>query len=88
MDKCRKCGSEVIVHRAMVVNCYGNTGGMETNVSLRVDGNPHAVFRSKESARSIFHAEVCSNCGYVELYADSPAELLQAFAAAQGPDSK
>jgi predicted nucleic-acid-binding Zn-ribbon protein len=88
MDKCVKCGSDVIVHRAMVVSCYGNTGGMETNVSLRVDGNPNAIFRSKETARSIFHAEVCSDCGYVEFYADSPAELLQAFVEAQGRDGK
>jgi predicted nucleic-acid-binding Zn-ribbon protein len=83
MDKCAKCGSNVIIHRAMVVNCYGNHS-METNVNLRVDGAPDAVFR-KQTARSIFHAEVCSDCGYVEFYADNPAELLNAFAASQGP---
>ena len=69
------------MHRVKVVY-YGQRGG--GNVSLRVDADPTAMFL-KKSVRSIFHAEVCSACGYVEFYADNPAELLAAFRDAQGP---
>ena len=82
VDKCEKCGSSAIVHRAMVVQSYASKGGGERNINLRVDGDPSAIFR-KKTARSIVRAEVCSVCGYVEFYADDPAALMVAFNQAQ-----
>ena len=80
-EKCTKCGCIEIVHRVMVAH-DGQRG--EANVGLRLDADPTAMFL-KKSVRSIFHAEVCSACGYVEFYAHNPAELLAAFRDAPGP---
>ena len=78
-EKCAKCESPNIVHRAMVLPHYE---GGEGKLNLRVDTHPTAIFR-KKSVRSSLHAEVCSSCGYVEFYADDPAELLFAYRESQ-----
>jgi predicted nucleic-acid-binding Zn-ribbon protein len=35
----------------------------------------------KKSTRSDVHAWICGQCGYLELYADDPADLYNAFTA-------
>ena len=75
VEKCVKCGSTAIVHRAMVVD--RNQNG-EQSLNLRVDADPAAIV-FKKSVRSTVHAEVCSACGYTEFYADGPAALMNAF---------
>jgi len=75
LEKCVKCGSTAIVHGAMVVHRHET---QEHSLNLRVDADPAAIV-FKKSVRSIMHAEVCSGCGYTELYADDPAALMNAF---------
>lgn len=79
MEKCGKCGSTAVVPRAMVADRNQNA---ENDLKLRVDAQPSAIM-FKQAARSAIHASVCSSCGYVELYADDPKALYDAYLAAQ-----
>ena len=83
VEKCAKCGGEVI-QRARVVCQVMNS---ETDLRARVDGDPEALVL-KESSRSTVHAYICSACGYTELYADSPGELRAASEMAKSKGSK
>jgi hypothetical protein len=47
---------------------------------VRVDADPTAMV-FKKSTRSDVHAWICGQCGYLELYADDPADLYNAFTA-------
>ncbi len=58
------------------------TDSGELEFHVRVDAKPSAVI-FKNSVRSALHAFVCSSCGYVEFYADTPKQLYDAFLAAQ-----
>jgi predicted nucleic-acid-binding Zn-ribbon protein len=80
MEKCVKCGSTAIVHRAMVMDL---NDGQAQNLNLRVDREPAALL-FKKPARSTLDAEVCSACGYTEFYANEPGALLDAFVQANG----
>ena len=81
IDQCAKCGSNSIIRRAMAVDKVTATGA-ERNFTVRVDADPTAtVF--KKSTRSDVHAWICGQCGYMELYADNPAELYEAFTASR-----
>jgi predicted nucleic-acid-binding Zn-ribbon protein len=79
VEQCAKCGSSSVIQRAMVVDVYQ---GREQNLRVRVDADPAAVM-FKKSVRSPIHACICGQCGYMELYADNPGELYQAFTTAQ-----
>jgi len=77
VDKCAKCGSSSVIQRAMVVD-FGQGG--EKSLRVRVDADPTAMV-FKKSTRSDVHAWICGQCGYMELYADDPADLYNAFTA-------
>jgi predicted nucleic-acid-binding Zn-ribbon protein len=79
VEKCAKCGSSSVIQRAMVVDSYE---GGKRNLQVRVDANPTAMM-FKKSVHSPVHAWICGQCGYVELYADKPAELYKAFTEAR-----
>jgi len=59
-----------------------SVAGAEQNFTVRVDSDPTAMM-FKKSTRSDVHAWICGQCGYIELYADNPGELYQAFITAQ-----
>jgi formate-dependent nitrite reductase cytochrome c552 subunit len=59
-----------------------SVAGAEQNFTVRVDADPTAIM-FKKSTRSDVHAWICGQCGYMELYADNPSELYQAFTEAQ-----
>lgn len=83
VEKCGKCGGEVI-QRARVVCQVVNS---EMDLKVRVDGDPEALVL-KESSRSTIHAYICSVCGYTELYADDPRELDVAAKLAKSKSSR
>lgn len=66
----------------MVIDKVGTNGGIEQNFTVRVDADPTAIM-FKKSTRSDVHAWICGQCGYIELYADNPAELYNAFTASR-----
>jgi len=78
VEKCVKCESTAVIHRAIV----DRHETQEHSLNLRVDADPSAIV-FKKSVRSIMHAEVCSACGYTEFYADDPAALMDAFVKSQ-----
>jgi predicted nucleic-acid-binding Zn-ribbon protein len=81
VEQCAKCGSSSVIQRAMVVDKV-SAAGAEENFTVRVDADPSAMM-FKKSTRSPVHAWICAQCGYIELYADNPGELYQAFITAQ-----
>lgn len=68
-----------MIPRAMVVDSYE---GGKRHIQVRVDADPAAMV-FKKSVHSPVHAWICGQCGYIELYADDPAELYKAFTEAQ-----
>ena len=84
IDKCAKCSSTTIAQRVMVAD---RDHGGELDLKLRMDARPSAMVL-KRPARSVLHAYVCGACGYVELYADDPRALYDAFVAAQNDTPK
>jgi hypothetical protein len=58
----------------------------ERDLQIRVDRDPSAIIL-KKSVRSSVHAFVCSSCGFVEMYADNPHDLYEAFVAAEAKSS-
>ena len=59
-----------------------SVAGAEQNFTVKVDADPTAIM-FKKSVRSDVHAWICGQCGYIELYADNPGELYQAFTTAK-----
>jgi hypothetical protein len=58
-------------------------GEMNRDLELRVEADPGAMLFTQPVYVNA-GARVCGSCGYVELYAANPAELLAAWRASQG----
>ena len=71
---CTKCGSAELL--------AGEVKTSEGEVNLYVYGNPEALV-FKDSERCPMKAVTCGSCGYVELYATRPADLLAAWRRSQ-----
>ncbi|MGA2275642.1 MAG: hypothetical protein ABSH00_18990 [Bryobacteraceae bacterium] len=71
---CPKCGSTAIIRSARLQRVAES----RVPVKIAVDGNPDAFLR-KETEHSDLEARVCSQCGYVELYAADVAPLSSAY---------
>ena len=76
---CVKCGSTDIISEARVID---RDPGGEHDLHVRVDADPDALF-FEEAERCPVHARVCGHCGYTELYADDPGNLLAAWRRSQ-----
>ncbi|MGB7763251.1 MAG: hypothetical protein WBL61_25675 [Bryobacteraceae bacterium] len=75
---CPKCGSAAMIGPARLQR----TAETGTPVRIAVDGNPDA-FLLKKTGYSNLEASVCTQCGYVELYASDVASLSSAHEIAQ-----
>ena len=76
MKNCRECGSEKIVPNVRVAD--KDQSGTKQNLSLVFDESPDAlVFKN----RLLFDlkANVCGNCGYVQLFAENYKDLWYAY---------
>lgn len=73
--KCSKCGSDKIIPLAHVLDQgEGSSGALRTAVFT----NPEAwVFKGGVYAK--LKANICGECGYVELVAENPAALYDAY---------
>jgi hypothetical protein len=76
---CPKCGSTAIIGSAYLDLVSQHAG----TVGVAVDGDPRAILL-KESGRSSLKPLVCTQCGYVELYATDVAPLVAANEKARG----
>ena len=71
-NKCPKCGSTEIFSNAKAIDRGENNAQWEFTVATF--GKPEAlIFKDKHT--STVSAWVCGQCGYIELYADSPSDL-------------
>jgi ribosomal protein S27AE len=86
VEQCAKCGSDSVIQRAMAIDKV-TAMGAEQDFTVGVNADPTAIM-FKKPARSDVHAWICGRCGYIELYADNPAELYQAFLTAQSETEK
>jgi predicted nucleic-acid-binding Zn-ribbon protein len=66
--KCPKCGSTEVYVDACVREQFP--------VIVVAVRDPHAIFFKREK-RAALRAWICTDCGYVELYADKPQTLKQ-----------
>ena len=70
--RCTKCNSADMIDGAFVADAQG------VRVVVGVDVHPDKG-RLERPASTRLHASVCGSCGYVELYANQPRELLEAY---------
>jgi predicted nucleic-acid-binding Zn-ribbon protein len=82
---CPKCGCTVLVDGVRILD-HRYRGSVE-DLSVAVYKNPSGwVFKGEVRCR--LWARVCGNCGYTELYAENPTDLVRAAAEAQGPSGE
>jgi len=70
--RCPKCSSPDMIDGAYVADAQG------IRVVVGVDSHPDRG-RLQEPASTRVHASLCGACGYVELYANQPRELLEVY---------
>ncbi len=69
--KCSKCGSTQVINEVKVVDTY------DEDLKVQVQQRPQALLL-KGTVRVPLKAQVCSTCGYTELYATDPKRVLEA----------
>lgn len=70
--RCTKCNSDQMIDGAYVAASQGPT------VVVGVDRHPDKGRLTHQVSTQI-HASVCGSCGFIELYANRPTELLDAY---------
>ena len=74
--RCLKCGSDAIVPDVLFLEKTNE--GSRKPVELAVQRKPQAWIRKGEVSQ-LTQAQVCGECGFVELYAPAPAALWDAY---------
>ena len=70
--RCSKCNSDQMIDGAYVSDAQG------PRVVVGVERHPDKG-RLTRAVSSPIHASACGSCGYVELWANRPAELYDAY---------
>lgn len=69
---CTRCGSEKIVPDVSLADRYGDVGEFTGRTQVAVHGAPDAwIFKDTVAAGLL--ADVCGNCGHVELHVENHA---------------
>lgn len=80
-DKCPKCGSVRIIKRKkgqpVAYSPCVRVSGRASGPFVVVHGEPSALVFS-DSVEEMIVADVCGDCGFLELFATDPANLLAA----------
>jgi len=79
--RCAKCTSGHMIDAAYVADAQG------PRVVVGVDCHPECGALERAVSTQI-HACVCGSCGYVELYANKPAELYDMYRRAERRGTK
>lgn len=74
--QCPKCSSSKIMHNMPVIDRNGEYP--DQDLSVRIERNPKALIRKGAEFGSLY-GEICSNCGYVEMYATNLQKLWQIY---------
>ncbi len=70
--RCPKCNSDHMIDGGYVADAQG------PRVVVGVERHPDRG-RLTRTASTMVHASVCGACGFVELYANRPEELYEAY---------
>lgn len=73
---CPRCGSDAIVPDARLVD--RGDGDMRKTLEIGLETKPDAVVFKKE-VRVALRAQVCGDCGFVDLFATQPGALWEAY---------
>lgn len=66
---CSRCGSDKVIPELPLLDRYGDVGAFTSPTEVKVHGAPEAwVF--KDSVASELRADVCGECGHVDLRVD------------------
>lgn len=84
--RCTKCNSDHMVDGAYVADAQG------PRVVVGVAHHPDRGRLTRVVSTQI-HASICGSCGFVELYANRPAEIYEAYHSAiatprEGPSAR
>ncbi|HEX6986717.1 MAG TPA: hypothetical protein VF170_15155 [Planctomycetaceae bacterium] len=83
MPACLRCGSEKVIPDVPLRDAYGDVGAFSRTASVQVEGAPGAWF-FKDAAAGGLHADICGECGHVELRVDNFRELYAKHLKARG----
>jgi predicted nucleic-acid-binding Zn-ribbon protein len=72
--KCPKCSSTRLIPKATVID-HGDHMS-EQPLKVATYKNPDSFFKKKELNTTVY-AWVCRDCGFLELYASYPEDLIQ-----------
>lgn len=70
--RCAKCNSDQMIDGAYIADADGS------RIIAGVERHPDKG-RLTRSVSTQVHVSVCGSCGYVELWANQPAELYEAY---------
>lgn len=75
---CPRCGSEKVVPGLPLIERYGDVGAFTASTEVQVHGAPQAwVFKDTTAAKLL--ADVCGECGHVELRTDDFRDLYETY---------
>lgn len=74
--QCAKCGSKKIMRGLRIVE-RGNSN-FHFDLSIELDETPKAIF-SKRVTKGPLCADICGDCGHVELAVSNPEELWEVY---------
>jgi predicted nucleic-acid-binding Zn-ribbon protein len=77
--RCPKCGSEDVIPNIHVSGDFH-----DRKLKVAIAENPEA-WLFKGVHESILTSTMCGQCGFVELYAKNPTEILKAYRQKQQP---
>jgi hypothetical protein len=80
---CTRCGSTKIVPNVPLLDHYGDVGAYSSLAQVEVHGEPSAwIF--KDTAAGKVTADICGDCGHVELAVSNFRELYEKYRQAGG----
>lgn len=83
---CPKCGSRDIIPNVAVID-RGHGDGYH-DLHVEIVERPQALIFSGAHAASELRAWICGACGFSELYAARPRELLEIYRRSRGRSSE
>jgi hypothetical protein len=75
MRRCSRCDSSKIIPNVRILD---RTEYGDSQLRLAIDANPDALI-FKDRAYGHLTADICGDCGHVELKVDNPAELYEHY---------
>ena len=76
LEACQNCGCQKVIPDVEIIDRDGDS--QDANLSVRIDRNPNAILM-KGSEVVKLKASICGACGYVQMFAEDPMALWNAY---------